>query len=195
MKKLILFVITISLCSCTFIVKKAMHITDPKYISIDKVNKFALKNGLDTGKIFYTNFESIKYVYSGTFPKVFFYHAESKELAVAGSCFQQLNQVIDSLEKNKSYPMEDKEQRWTFEQVKASLFNPKSDIADVSGYDYIIAYYWGAWMGDLNKQKIIPLEQRIKKTGKKYKLILINADFISNWGVSEKEIDTFMKEK
>lgn len=192
-RNIFLFALLILLSNCSNIIKFVYGIHDQQIESKKAIYRHAIRMSIDTTNNFYViDSSSAKKIMTGGFPKVYFYNSKG-DLILPYHCFGQLKEYTDSLYKTNEFKVVNN--KAIFDEMKnIRTFNNRKVEVELANTDFVIIYYWAAWMGKLNRIKLGWLENKIRKDKRKnIKLIKVNADFQKSWNWSDEKCETIFK--
>ena len=190
---ILILIVVLIVFNIQFLLKLYLGMTDPKNEDKQSLYAYAEKINLSTNDFYVIDTSQLKEIYTGSFPKVYFFN-EAGDLIISGNCFGALPELVDTLKSKKNFDIvKPNYLSEVLNKVKTFDGNPVTQL-DVNS-KFTIVFYWAKWMGKLNKTKLLALEQRIKELENQVdiRLIKINADFQSSWKLSEDELQQLIK--
>lgn len=190
---LLFFSVLIISQSCSPIIKLVYGIHQPRVLNKEKIDRFLVKNKLDTTNNVAIKDKDFLYIINKikmTFPEIMVFDKGGKFILYKEdkTCNASAFKFIDSLNASKKYPGVDSINLSFFENKFVDLYG-RGDVKIMdSTSDYFLLIFWTEWTGKLNKDHTYIWEQKAKNNKNvSINTIKVNCDFQTFWDSTERE--------
>lgn len=202
MRLFLLLIIPFSIISCNSLKKKILGFENPKLEDFKSVRNYAKDNfGEENDVWVFNEIEEMAGGLSQSFfiPDARFYNQEGYFVnykkspeecnAKIGTFMKEFNALSTT---NDSTDLVSNFSGKLINTRTKELFTIDNFDKNLDGYIFI---FWAKYIGKLNKSKTlnwINAYRNIKNSGNNFQLILVNADFLEEWGLTQMEIDKML---
>ena len=192
-----LFLILVTLASCTPILKMAYGIKNPEVENKDSIIRYLDKKNMNSSNIYAYDFESFKIHLKdkNSIPDVYIYNSNGEYIPYGDdyACNASAFDFVSKLDKTIPYQTKDIRNLNTSIIGLTDLDGTNVEFNKSEKVDFYVLIYWTVYIGKLNKDHVkIWEEQANNNTKSNIKVLKINMDFQENWG--EDNIKTIYSE-
>jgi len=186
--------------SCKFIIIKMQGIKQPKIETHQSLSKFLLSSKVDTSEILcFRDTTALNNFYATDIgvPDARFFNREKKLVdyrSVEADCNAHVSPFIEKTDSiNALTPVPGKNID-NFLKGLVVVRTAQEFKLECQDYDAFMVIYWAKYLGNVTKSHIAEWQELVTKANKdkkKIRMILVNADYQSFWGVEASDVPKF----
>ena len=187
------------ICSCRTVLKSVYGIHQPGLEKVNNLNPYLYSLGTtDTLYSYFCNDTASLYKVfqiSGGLPDIISFNSKGNSVSYKTHEKQCNGKVSEFLTKgNKLDSLDSEFPHYVFSLATfLNLMRPIHEVnLSTNTNKPVVIILWSKWIGQkLNKEKTISWVSEVKGSGKNYIIAFLNLDFLSEWGISKKDIPKF----
>ena len=154
MKKFMLILLTLStLCSCQFIIKQLMGISDPQIESVESLSAYMEKHSMPSEylKTVKDSMSCTNLLNLGGAPDAYFFDSQKRYVEYRENketCNSHVSVFIKNIPNNNNFNYN---YDFDYYEIVNLMHHADTILADTSHYDFTIIMVWFKWMGKVDK--------------------------------------------